>query len=84
MNATSLSAEDVAQFLTENREFFQDHADLFSNLHVPHPHESRAISLGERQIMILRARTRLRELFTVERGRMSSRLRRLAGRSRSN
>lgn len=58
MSATSLSAEDVAQFLTENREFFQDHADLFSNLHVPHPHETRAISLGERQIMILRARTR--------------------------
>ncbi|HEY9460727.1 MAG TPA: DUF484 family protein [Paralcaligenes sp.] len=58
MSTDILSAEDVAQFLTENREFFQDHAELFANLHVPHPHETRAISLGERQIMILRARAR--------------------------
>ncbi len=58
MNTDSLSAEDVAQFLQDNPSFFQDHADVFSNLRVPHPNETRAISLGERQIMTLRARTK--------------------------
>src|SRR5690606_12855876 len=51
-------AEDVAQFLQSNPEFFQEHASLFANLRVPHPHETRAISLGERQIMTLRAKTK--------------------------
>jgi uncharacterized protein YigA (DUF484 family) len=58
MTAESLSADDVAQFLKENPAFFQDHAELFANLRVPHPNETRAISLGERQIMTLRARTK--------------------------
>ena len=52
------SADDIAQFLTQSPEFFQQHANLFSNLRVPHPHETRAISLGERQIMTLRSRTK--------------------------
>ncbi|MGB6102364.1 MAG: DUF484 family protein [Pusillimonas sp.] len=58
MTADSLSAEHVAQFLQDHPSFFQDHADLFANLRVPHPNEARAISLGERQIMTLRARTK--------------------------
>jgi len=56
--STRLTADDVAQFLQANPEFFQQHADLFANLKVPHPHETRAISLGERQIMALRARSK--------------------------
>jgi len=56
--STSLNADDVAHFLQANPEFFQQHADLFANLKVPHPHETRAISLGERQIMTLRTRTK--------------------------
>jgi len=58
MTADSLSADQVAHFLQGNPSFFQDHADLFANLRVPHPNETRAISLGERQIMTLRARTK--------------------------
>jgi uncharacterized protein YigA (DUF484 family) len=58
MNQDSLSADDVALFLQENPKFFQEHAELFSSLRVPHPHETRAISLGERQIMTLRARAK--------------------------
>ena len=58
MNTTGLSAQQVALFLKENPEFFQDHADIFADLRVPHPHQSKAISLGERQILTLRARTR--------------------------
>jgi uncharacterized protein YigA (DUF484 family) len=58
MTANSYSPDDVAHFLTENPEFFQDHAQLFANLRVPHPNETRAISLGERQILTLRARAK--------------------------
>ncbi|HLV27798.1 MAG TPA: DUF484 family protein [Burkholderiaceae bacterium] len=48
--------EEVAHFLKSNPEFFQDHAGIFAELRVPHPHETRAISLGERQILTLRSR----------------------------
>ncbi len=58
MTASSFSADDIAHFLKNHPEFFQDHAELFANLRVPHPNETRAISLGERQILTLRARTK--------------------------
>lgn len=58
MTAESISAEQLAHFLQDNPSFFQDHADVFANLRVPHPNETRAISLGERQIMTLRARAK--------------------------
>jgi len=58
MSTASLSADDVALFLKQNPEFFQEHAELFANLRVPHPNESRAISLGERQILTLRAKAK--------------------------
>ncbi len=54
----NLSAQNVAKFLQENPDFFVEHSDLFSTLEVPHPHQSRAISLGERQILTLRERLR--------------------------
>jgi len=58
MTAASLSADTIAQFLQENPSFFQDHAEFFASLRVPHPNETRAISLGERQILTLRARVK--------------------------
>lgn len=51
-----LNAATVAQFLSDNPGFFEDNAALFANLKVPHPYKSQAISLGERQILTLRAR----------------------------
>ena len=54
----NLTAQHVAKFLQENPDFFVEYSDLFSTLEVPHPHQSRAISLGERQIMTLRDRLR--------------------------
>lgn len=63
MTAPSLpSAHDVAALLKAQPDFFTRHADTFATLTVPHPHEGRAISLGERQILTLRER-----LHTVER-----------------
>ncbi|MFW8566520.1 DUF484 family protein [Orrella sp. 11846] len=46
----------IARFLQAHPEFFVEHAETFSNLSVPHPNQNRAISLGERQILILRDR----------------------------
>lgn len=48
--------EQVANFLKTNPDFFHQHAGVFAELRVPHPHETRAISLGERQILTLRNR----------------------------
>lgn len=58
----NLSALTVARFLQENPEFFSEHAELFAALTVPHPNQSRAISLGERQIMALRDRQKELEM----------------------
>ncbi len=58
MTAPPLTAQDVAQFLRDNPDFFADNASVFADLKVPHPHQAHAISLGERQILTLRARTR--------------------------
>ena len=52
------TAHSIAKFLQENPDFFVQYADLFSTLEVPHPHQSRTISLGERQILTLRERLR--------------------------
>jgi len=53
-----LSAHDVAQFLQTHPDFFNEHADLFVSMAVPHPNQNRAISLSERQAMLLRDKIR--------------------------
>ena len=52
----TLSPLAVSRFLQANPDFFTAHSELFAALTVPHPNQSRAISLGERQIMTLRDR----------------------------
>jgi len=58
MNRTNsaLCADTVASFLSQHPDFFAQHADVFADLRVPHPYAPRAISLGERQVMTLRAK----------------------------
>lgn len=58
MSPSDLNALAIAQFLSTHPDFFLQHRDLFSELRVPHPHETRAISLGERQILGLRAKNK--------------------------
>src|SRR5581483_4493296 len=65
-----LRADDVARFLQENPVFFEQYADLLSEIYIPHPHGGRAIPLAERQVLALRERaraleTRLAELLQV-------------------
>jgi len=58
MTTPELSAHDVARFLQAHPNFFDEHADLFASMLVPHPHQKHVISLGERQIMVLRDKIR--------------------------
>jgi len=52
------SAQDIADFLKQHPAFFEEHADVFTDMRVPHPHSGQTISLAERQIFTLRERAR--------------------------
>jgi hypothetical protein len=58
---SELKAEDVARYLQENPIFFEDHADLLAQIHVPHPHGGQAIPLSDRQVLGLREKARTLE-----------------------
>jgi uncharacterized protein len=53
-----MKPEDVAAFLQEHPEFFEQYADTLAEIFIPHPHGGRAISISERQILTLRERNR--------------------------
>ncbi|HXF67364.1 MAG TPA: DUF484 family protein [Burkholderiales bacterium] len=53
-----MKPQEVAAWLREHPEFFEDYADMLSEIYLPHPHGGRAISISERQILALRERTR--------------------------
>ena len=56
-----LTAEQVAEYLRQNPGFFENHVDILVNLQVPHPHGGRAVSIGERQLVAVREKSRLLE-----------------------
>jgi len=56
-----MKPDDVAQFLTEHPDFFQQRPELLSMLEIPHPQNGQAISLIERQSLVLRDRVRALE-----------------------
>ena len=49
-----MEAPDVARYLRENPQFFEDYADEIAEVFVPHPHGGHAIPIAERQIFTLR------------------------------
>ncbi len=53
-----LNQDQVAQYLRDHPDFFIQHAELLNTLSVPHPYSGQTISLGERQVMLLRERAR--------------------------
>ena len=53
-----MRAEDVAQYLLDNPQFFEEHADMLADINLPHPHGGRTISLSERQLLTLRERVK--------------------------
>ena len=50
--------DDVAQYLRDHPEFFDEYAEVLAQIYVPHPHGGRAIPITERQIVTLRDKAR--------------------------
>lgn len=56
-----MKAEDVAQYLKDNPEFFESYSDMLSQISIPHPQGGRAIPIVERQVLTLREKNRALE-----------------------
>ena len=56
-----LQPERVADYLTRHPNFFNDFPALLADIHVPHPHGTHAVSMGERQLISIRDKVRLLE-----------------------
>ncbi|WEE00573.1 DUF484 family protein [Taylorella equigenitalis] len=54
-------AHEIANFLSENPEFFIEYEDIFISMKVPNPHGTGTISLLEKQIDTLRTRNKILE-----------------------
>jgi uncharacterized protein len=53
-----MRAEDVEQYLQNNPQFFEEHAEMLTKISLPHPHGGRTISLSERQLLALREKNK--------------------------
>jgi uncharacterized protein len=49
-----MDANEIASYLKSHPEFFEHYAELLLQIHVPNPHDGRAISITERQMGVLR------------------------------
>lgn len=56
-----MRSEEVAHYLKEHPEFFEEYADFLASMHIPHPHGGRAIPISERQMLTLREKSRVLE-----------------------
>ncbi len=54
----NITPEQIKEFLKLNPDFFQGHPELLTEITVPHPYSGQAISLGERQVLALRDKSR--------------------------
>jgi hypothetical protein len=61
-----MKPDDVANFLAEHPDFFQERPELLGVLEIPHPQNGQAISLVERQSLMLRERIRALEARLAE------------------
>lgn len=57
-----MRADDVAQYLQNNPQFFEEHIDTLAQINLAHPHGGRTISLSERQLLALREKNKELEL----------------------
>src|SRR5688572_24498421 len=81
---STMTPDSVLNYLKQNPEFFDEHADFLATIFTPHPHGGRAISISERQVLTLREKGKqlegkLRELieFGEENDAISEKLHRL-------
>ncbi|MCK9387202.1 MAG: DUF484 family protein [Sulfuritalea sp.] len=61
-----MKSEDVAHYLHDHPEFFDQYADLLALVTLPDPHSGRAISITEKQLFNLRDKVRTLEAKLVE------------------
>ena len=52
---------DIAQYLQNNPQFFEEHAELLTEITIPHPYGGRTISLSERQLLAMREKNKALE-----------------------
>lgn len=62
----TLQAQDIAQYLADHPDFFDQHPELLAGMQLPHPHSGQAISLVERQSLMLRERIKSLEMRNAE------------------
>lgn len=79
------SSEEIAQYLRDHPQFFEEHAGMLADIRVPHLHGGGAIPISERQIIALRDKNhilqdKLGELvrFGEENGAINQKMHRLA------
>jgi uncharacterized protein YigA (DUF484 family) len=56
-----MNSEEVARYLQDHPQFFEEHAELVSRMVIPHPYDGRTISITERQMLMLRDKNRMLE-----------------------
>lgn len=61
-----MNAEDVARYLHDHPEFFDQYAEMLTLVTLPDPHTGRAISITEKQLFSLREKVRTLEAKLVE------------------
>lgn len=61
-----MKVDDVARYLAEHPDFFEQHPELLGVINIPHPQNGQAISLVERQSLLLRDRIRALEARIAE------------------
>ncbi len=49
-----MNSSEVAAYLQEHPEFFEEHAEMIAGINIPHPHGGRTIPISARQILSLR------------------------------
>jgi uncharacterized protein YigA (DUF484 family) len=53
-----MKAEEVAQYLQDHPQFFEDYAEILAEITIPHPYGGRTVSLSERQMLALREKNK--------------------------
>jgi uncharacterized protein YigA (DUF484 family) len=59
----TISADDVKNYLRTHTHFFEEHASLLTEIFLPSPHGSGAISLAERQQLAQRDKIRVQDVM---------------------
>ncbi len=49
-----MNSAEIALYLQNNPQFFEEHAAMLADVTIPHPYSGRTISLNERQLLTLR------------------------------